>query len=760
MIRKNKHSTKLTRRTFATPFRCEIAGTAAPPIVAHGRWALRHLGLSTLFIGSVSVGALTIARSAHAQEVSPTPVPNIAVTAPTATALNPDGSTVASGGLLVESPSFGPFGNTPQNDIPFSVNSIPQLIIEDQQANTTADVLRNDPSVVLDETASQAGYPQFMIRGFDVSNSTSNRVDGLPFTTQSSELIYDYERVDIYKGTNALLYGFSSPGGLVNYVTKRPLDQPLTKLSFDYISPTWFGGTADVSRRFGEGDQFGVRVNLASHGGNLAINSQGNSDALAALALDWKPLPGARVWVNSSFSNDDYRGVQPNFFILSNQIQVPQAPDASKLYGQPFSQHNGTTELIEGGVEGDILPWLSGHVTAGEVAGYRDVQYMGATFLDNNGDYQLRLNPHNLWHLTDYSEEALLSPHFEVGDIKNKLDFGATFNRETFIVSNVQGVHQIGEFNLSDPYFVNEPNIPYKPQFSGDSSSDFNNYVFRDTLDITKYITLMGGIAYSTVSVHDSFGDNYFQAQPTPSGAIIIKPIDGLSIYGSYIEGLQPGTQAADTFAGVPVTNANATLSPFLATQYEVGVKYNLNNALQLNAAVFQITEPNAIYTANNGGVSYTYSDNGEQRNRGVELTAVGKVYEGLKIFSGFTYLDAQIEQSQGGTLNGLQAIAVPHWRGNLFAEYDIAAVPGLTLLGGFFYTGNTYLNSANTLVVPDYVTGDIGAKYITSVGGNQTTFRFYVQNVAGTNHWVTVDSGNLVLGDPRTYKVNVSMRF
>jgi len=597
-----------------------------------------------------------------------------------------------------------------------------------------------------------------MIRGFDVSNSMSNRVDGLPFTTQASELIYDYERVDIFKGTNALLYGFSSPGGLVNYVTKKPLDQPLTNLSFNYMSPTWFGGTADVSRRFGAGDQFGVRINLAAHGGTLGVNSQGNNDALAALALDWKPVIGTRVWFNASFSKDNYQGMQPNFSV--GTFLVPAAPDTSKLYGQTYSHHYGTTDTVEGGIETKITSWLDGHVTAGEVAGYRDVRYNGGTFINNSGSYTLTSNPDNLWHLTDYSAEAVLSPHFETGVFKNKTDFGVTFNRETYQAYQLISPGSVGTFNLGNPFFVNDTFAPHIPTFATASSTDFNNYVFRDTLDVTKYLTLIGGFSYSTISHYDSSNATYFQGKVTPSGAIIFKPIESLSIYASYIQGLQNGTVAAQTFGGSPVTNAFTYLTPFVSEQYEVGAKYNLNDALQLNAALFQITQPNSLYTSNNGGASYTYGNNGEQRNRGFEFTAVGKVYEGLRLFSGFTYIDARVEQSQGGTLNGLEAIAVPHWRGNLFAEYDIATVPGLTLMGGFFYTGSTYLNSANTQMLPDYITEDVGAKYVTALAGNQTTFRFYVQNVAGTNHWVTLDSGQISPGDPRTFKLDVSMRF
>ena len=673
-----------------------------------------------------------------------------------------DGATPQSGGYLVTAPSFGPFGNAPQQDVPFSVTSIPQAIIQDQQARTTADVLRNDPSVYQSIPSNQSGYSNFSIRGFDASDAQSNRVDGLPFSTQGTELIYGYERVDIFKGTSGLLYGFANPGGVVNYVTKKPLSAPLTDLSFNYISPTWFGGTADISRRFGEMEQFGVRANFAAHEGDVGVNGQKNTDVFGALAFDWRFTPTSRAWVNMSYGKDRYDGIQPNF--LLGNFGVPSTPSTSHFYGQPYSFHQGQNETITGGFEGDITPWLSGHATAGAAAVYRDVRYQGATLLDNFGDYQLRVNPHNMFHITDTSAEAVLTPHVEAGIFKNKLDIGATFNREDIISYNVQGLGQIGPQNFNNTFFAPDPVTAYNTGAAAFSSTRLNNYTARDTLDVTRYLTLMGGVAYSTVDQFVSssaFGAN--QQKVTPSAAIILKPTDKLSFYGSYIQGLQAGAQAALNFAGFAVTNANQFLQPFLSTQYEAGIKYDVNDALQLNSAVFQVTNPNALYVANNAaGTSYTFTQNGIQRNQGIEFTAIGRLYEGLRIFSGATYIDPRILNSQGATLNGFDAIGVPRVRGNIFLEYDIAAVRGLTLMGGAFYTGRSFVNSLNTAAgtVPGYVTADLGAKYTTNIAGNLTTIRLYVKNFTGKNYWLAEGSSTLALGDPRTFRLDVSMKF
>lgn len=717
------------------------------------RWDVSR---SLLF--SFLAAASAVSDTAIAAAQTPAVLPEIVVDSRGTFA---DGSSQKSGGFLVDKPTVGPFRGEDQNDIPFSVNSVPQRVILDQQARTRADVLRNDPSTYENAPASQFGYSNFLIRGFDASDSQSNRVDGLPFTSQASELLYAYERVDIYKGVNGLLYGFSNPGGIVNYVSKKPLPVALTDVSLNYISPTWFGGTADVSRRFGEGDQLGVRVNLAGHAGDLGIRGQKNRDELAALALDWRFTPASRVWFNSSISRNDYEGLQPNFALGS--FAVPKAPDGSFLHGLPFSRHIGTQESIEGGVEGDFTPWLSGHVTAGEVAGYRDVRYNGGTLVDNLGNYTLAINPHNLWHLTDYSAEAILSPHVEAGVFKEKLDIGATFNRETYVVNSIQSSQTIGTFNFASSPIAYDPQAIGTPAFVASSVSDFNNYLVRNTLDVTRYVTVIGGIAHATYTNSSSANaTGLHQEKNTPSGAVIVKPTEALSVYASYIQGLQAGSTAAQTFGAGTVTNAFMVLSPFLSTQYEAGIKYNYSNALQLNAAIFQISRQNAIYTANDAaGTSYTFSADGQQRNRGVEVTAVGQVVAGTRVFSGFAYIDPRIQASQGGLYDGEDAIGTPRLRGNLYLEQDVPFVKGLTLLGGVFYTGRTFADSLNTKVVPDYVTGDIGVKYTTLLNNaNPATFRVYVQNVTGVNYFSTLLFGQLEIGDPRTYKVDVSVRF
>jgi iron complex outermembrane receptor protein len=248
------------------------------------------------------------------------------------------------------------------------------------------------------------------------------------------------------------------------------------------------------------------------------------------------------------------------------------------------------------------------------------------------------------------------------------------------------------------------------------------------------------------------------QSAATPVGAILVKPTKDLTVYASYISGLQPGSQASQTFNGLSVTNAFAFLPAFVADQYEVGTKYVFNDDLTLAAALFRIEEPNGVYELTNGGTAYNFTQDGKEVHDGVEFSAIGRVTSQLTLYSGVMFLDPKVVKAQ--TFSGKDPQGVPKVQANGFAEYAITQVPGLSLMGGVFYTGSEFLDQANTMSIPGFATVDVGAKYTTSLYGHPFVSRLYIQNALGANNWVTAEYGQLTLADPRTIKLNVSMDF
>ncbi len=173
---------------------------------------------------------------------------------------------VAHGGRL------GMLGEQKAMDVPFNVIGYTAKLVQDQQAKTIADVVSNDAGV-----QAVQGYGNFAetyrIRGFqlDGDDMTMGGLPGVvPRQVVDTQML---ERVEIFKGANALLNGLASSGvgGMINLEPKRAEETPTTQIGIDYTSDSQVGGELDLGRRFGDDNQFGARVNLVHREGKRRL---------------------------------------------------------------------------------------------------------------------------------------------------------------------------------------------------------------------------------------------------------------------------------------------------------------------------------------------------------------------------------------------------------------------------------------------------------------------------------------------------------
>ena len=173
----------------------------------------------------------------------------------------------------------------------------------------------------------------------------------------------------------------------------------------------------------------------------------------------------------------------------------------------------------------------------------------------------------------------------------------------------------------------------------------------------------------------------------------------------------------------------------------------------------FQTSQPN-FFIANQ-----TFGPNGEQRNRGLELSVFGEPVRGLRLLGGLTLLDAKQRRTQGGATDGMDVIGVPRRQLNFGAEWDVPGVSGLALNARLLHTSGQYANAANTQQVPGWTRFDLGARYLMDIGnGRILTLRARVDNLFGKSYWASVGgtqgSNYLVLGQPRTLAVSGTIDF
>lgn len=187
---------------------------------------------------------------------------------------------------------------------------------------------------------------------------------------------------------------------------------------------------------------------------------------------------------------------------------------------------------------------------------------------------------------------------------------------------------------------------------------------------------------------------------------------------------------------------------------------------LLLTAALFEIKRPFA-YTNSSGD----YAQDGEQRNRGVELMADGDVTQSVHLYGGMTWLDPRLSDTASRATQGKQVVGLARYTASLFAAWDLPGLSGVDLHGGARYVGRRATDNANSGWVSGYATFDAGAAYQTRLMKTATTFRLDVTNLTNRHYWSNIVPGGLngysgagyasaSLGAPRQVQLSMQLDF
>lgn len=203
---------------------------------------------------SASLAGLLGCGLAQAESAAEAALPTVVVTATA-------GGGTAEDGYRARQSGVAGFSDQDLLDTPLSVKVLPSQLLANLKIDTIAGIDRLDASVG-SAAANPGWFSAPTIRGFTLDNNSNYRYNGLTMINQQATALENKERVEILKGPSALQAGFSAPGGIIQYVTKRPTAADSTAL---HLSANEFGNYkvhADLSRRSADG-RHGLRVNAA-----------------------------------------------------------------------------------------------------------------------------------------------------------------------------------------------------------------------------------------------------------------------------------------------------------------------------------------------------------------------------------------------------------------------------------------------------------------------------------------------------------------
>ncbi len=660
---------------------------------------------------------------------------------------------------IVNGGNAGVLGDKSAEHLPFSIRSFDETLIYNQQPLTIGDVLDNDPTVRTTYGFGNAAE-QFVIRGFALFGDDVG-VNGLygiaPRQLIAPEL---FDEVQVLNGATAFLNGAapggSGLGGSVNLQLKRAGNENMARATASFVGDAHLGGSFDVSRRFGAGNEFGVRVNGAYRSGEVSVDREDRRTQVLGAAFDYDSGP-LRAALDLAYQEVRVDSLRPKVTLAGF---IPDVPDSNANYAQDYNYTElrdifGTLSL-----EYDLGPRALVYAKAGARSGDEEGIYGGITVTDRvTGDGTSGFHSFIPYEQSNQAAEAGVRAGFDLGPTTHEINFGgnAIWQEDR----TAYDFFSPFDTNLYDPVLVD----PQPTAFVGGDLDDpfpitkreLTSLFVSDTIGFADdRILLTGGVRYQEiqVDVFSYFGGtldtSYDEDRWTPVAGLVVQPVEGVSLYANYIEALQQGPRAAvDPLLG----NSGAVLAPRVSEQYEIGGKVALG-PLFASLALYRIERPGEGVIEEGGQPIFAYV--GEERHEGIELTLNGEVTPGLRIITGLALTGAEFD-------TGLEVIGVPDVTFNANAEWDLPFLRGATLTGRVTHTGEQAADSAGALMLESWTTVDLGARYVFAAGDNPVTLRLTVDNVTDEAYWASAfDTFNpaLLQGTPRTVKASASIAF
>lgn len=588
------------------------------------------------------------------------------------------------------------------------------------------------------------------VRGIPLDDYNGYKINGLPFFMTTVELpLESFESVQLLKGASGFMYGFGAPGGIINFVSKKPTDKPTLSLDAGYRSDGVFSEHLDAGGRVGGEDRYGYRLNLTHEQGETYNGARVLRNA-ESLSVDARLTPTLTWSADAVYQSRKVEGGVQDFMLDSySGSALPKAPSGRKNLSAAYADTFFYSDVyfLESGLQWKIDPVWTANLDVSRSQDHRRYsgQWMG---LDNEaGDYTVYLNKSQGVALYEQAQ-AKLEGNFNAGGLQHQLVLGLAWQGLSKHTVPKYLYTAIGSENLYSAI------TPLSWDGSYDDTQQYRNYrstqksaFVSDTLQWAQHWSLLAGARYTDyqqTSYKTSGAATPYAKKPvTPTLALMYRPRHELLLYGSYVGALEDGGTAGTSYA-----NANESLAPIKSRQYELGAKWE-GRGWGASAALYEI-DRGAQY----GNAQNVYVSDGQLRIRGLELNGQAELGSGLKL-SGSTAWSAGKYRETEADLVGKRLEGVPRLQASLQLSARVAAVEGLSARAETQYFGAMAADALNQYTLPSTTLVNAGLSYQTQLASHPVTLRAGLDNVFNRSYWGFLASGYLFVGAPRTLSLN-----
>jgi iron complex outermembrane receptor protein len=688
---------------------------------------------------------------------------------------------------------LGSKSETDIKDLPQSVSYASKELIADQGLMRVGEVVKNFSGVT-----QFTFYDDIVIRGFRVNGQSNTQLlNGLRTSTGfwKQPLANYLERVEVLKGPSSALFGNASPGGVLNRVTKKPLNENRKSLSVSLGSFQNFRALADFTGPMSKDSTLLYRLNLGYEDAQSFRDLQFDRNLVVAPSFSFLPSPRTRlnldIVYNSSNSrldrgqttrkNDLYSTPTSLSLATGNDYLNEQTYNVTASLSHQFAPGlTGNASYIKTGYSEDLYEHRSANAYAQDAAG-QDIdskvamQVFGRKrrrFIDNLSaflNYDLETGPltHRFVLGYDYASETLPAgaSQLTAGGYRNAANTGsiATYvpaNRTRYLLDATGNpVPNVPHFDLNDVLgsqrMQDDSKLFFAPRSFDPTCYRLHAGYVQDQLRLGRFQALLG-LRYESYT--DLVGYKTTQEQAVyqhallPRAGLVFTANEHVNFYGTYVQGYNP--QTAATIAN---PNAGGPFNPLESNMLEVGTKSSwLQDRLSITAAAYRIRQTNVLYNAGDASQPDLLRQVGAEESKGIEFDVLGQLLQNWSITASYAYNEAAITSSPVAAEVGAQKPNAPRHLANLWTRYtlDRGAFQGLGIgFGSNLATARTLsLNTAQT--IPSYTLLNAALYYRTG----RVTLQLNANNLANRTYWVGgYDYIRLFPGAPRSFLATLS---
>jgi iron complex outermembrane receptor protein len=538
--------------------------------------------------------------------------------------------------------------------------TITKEILKDQIVTNFSDALKNSSGLDKLWTStgrSGDGAAYYTLRGFSTQPSL---VNGIASLTNGDLDPANIEQIEVIKGPSGTLFGGAlvNFGGLINVVTKRPIDSVGGEVSYTVGSFDQHRVTADIYGPLSKNKKLLGRVNAAYHRQNSFQDVGFRKSFFIAPSLEFRA--NDRLTINVDAEIYHYKGTNPLSIFLNRARQLfATTPNELQFdYNRSYTSDDITVKTPTANFRGQVQYKISDKWTSRTSINYNrrktDGYYQYVMYLAADNDNILTR------YITD--QDALsqvinvqqnFNGDFKIGGLRNRIVVGLDFLRQVNDNNNSPYV-AFDQLNtaIDDPNYYNYNKQLVDQRIAGNTQpytytragTNIYSVYASDVVNLTdRFIAMLSlradrfqglGTTNKNTGVTDG---KYMQTAFSPKFGLVYQVVkDQVSLFANYMNGFRNVAPANQPFADIP-----STFKPQQANQFEGGVKLDvLDNRLSFTVSYYDISVKNITRTEqierNDSLYNYTVQ-NGTQLSRGFELDLTARPIDGLNIVLGYS---------------------------------------------------------------------------------------------------------------------------